>query len=128
MNKTMSEAVIKKINPQDDFIAQGFHKLDDNLIEKKPPKIQWGQKYQQFTDKEKIKYLENIASTMNHAAHLIQTERDELGKLCELKEEQLINMKSAMSQNMEMLQTEITKINEERQLFNAAYKELKDKK
>lgn len=116
----------KRVNLQDDFVAQGFHKLDKNLIDRRPPKIQWGQKYQKFSDKEKIKYLEKLASTMNHAAHLVQNERNELGNLCELKEKQLESMKIAMEQNLEMLQKEITKINEERQMFNAAYKELKD--
>jgi hypothetical protein len=110
--------LIKKDNMKEDLIAKGFHKLDDNLITNRPPKIKWGEIYKGFTDKEKITYLEKLASSMNHAAHLIQSERNELGRLCELKEQQIIKLKEAMDKNMLMLQTEMTKINEERQRFN----------
>ena len=113
-----TKEMIKKDNLQDDLIAKGFHKLDDNLISKRPPKIKWGNIYQGFTDKEKVEYLEKLASTMNHAAHLIQGERNKLLKLCDLKEGQIIKMKEAMTQNMNMLQTEVTKMNEQRQGFN----------
>lgn len=104
----------------DDFVAQGFRKLDDNLIERRPPKIKWGEKYRRSSDKDKIQYLEKLAATMNQAAFLIQGERNELAKLCELKEEQIVKLKNAMDANTNMLQIEITKINEERQSFNKA--------
>jgi hypothetical protein len=115
---------------QEDLIAKGFHKLDDNLIEKRPPKINWGELYKKFNDSEKIAYLEKLASTMNHAAYLIQEERNELGKLCELKENQIQQLKKAMEQNNEMLTSEITRMNSDRQRFNQAIinlkKELRD--
>ena len=89
------------------------------LISERPPKINWGKGYLNKPDSEKIKYLENFASSMNHAAYLIQGERDQLGKLCELKEKQLIGMNKSLTANNTMLQQEITKINEQRQGFNA---------
>ncbi len=110
---------ITKVVEQQDLIAQGFHRLDETLIEKRPPKISWGRIYKDMTDQKKIEYLEKLASTMNHAASLIQGERNELNNLCELKENQLGKMKEAMDQNMNMLQTEVTKMNEQRQGFNA---------
>ncbi len=109
---------IAKDNEQEDLIAKGFHRLDSNLVEKRPPKIKWGLIYQGMLDKQKIEYLEKLASSMNHAAHLIQGERNELNKLCGLKEEQLIKMKEAMDKNMLMLQSEVTKMNTQRQGFN----------
>jgi seryl-tRNA synthetase len=102
----------------DDFIGKGFHKLEDRLVEKRPPKINWGEKYQGATDDDKISYLEKLSAAMNHAAHLIQGERNELSKLCALKEEQLIKMQEAVDKNMDMLTTEVTKMNETRQGFN----------
>lgn len=62
---------------------------------------------------------------MNHAASLIQTERNQLNKLCELKEQQIEKMKEAMDANNNMLQSEIAKINEERQKFNQSKTGLK---
>ena len=123
--ESKAKEIIKKDNLQEDLVAQGFHKLDDNLVVRRPPKINWGRLYQDFTDAEKVEYLQKLASTMNHAAHLIQGERDELNKLCELKEQQIIKLREAMDQNLAMLQSEVTKINEERQSFNKAYVELK---
>lgn len=108
---------------QDDFVAQGFRKLDDHLIAKRPPKINWGERYRQSPPKVQIQYLEKLASTMNNAAYLIQGERNELGNLCEKKEGQIIQLSKAMDDNTKMLQSEMTKINEERQRFNSAIAE-----
>jgi len=117
--------LIKKDNLQEDLIAQGFHKLDDKLIVAKPPKILWGKIYQASSKEEKIEYLEKLAATMNHAASLIQDERNQLNKLCELKEQQIEKMKQAMDANNNMLQSEIAKINEERHKFNESKSGLK---
>lgn len=111
---------------ENDIIAKGFHKLDSNLVSQHPPRIKWGRLYQDLSDKEKVKYLEKLAATMNHAAHLVQEERNDLLKLANQKEEQIGAMKKAMQQNTDMLHTEINKMNEERQKYNEAYKELKD--
>lgn len=116
--------IIELDNQKKDLMTAGFAQLDDSLLERRPPKINWGGIYKQKGAVEKIKYLENLASTMNHAAHLIQGERNQLVALCELKEGQISQLKKAMDQNMLMLQTEVTKINEERQLYNAHITEL----
>jgi predicted nucleic acid-binding Zn-ribbon protein len=55
---------------------------------------------------------------MNHAAYLIQGERDELNELCELKEQQIQKLSENMSANNNMIQSEVMKLNEERQAFN----------
>ena len=75
---------------ENDLITAGFEKLDPKLLPKQPPKINWGMLYKQKSDAEKIRYLEKLASAMNHAASLIQDERNELGRLCELTEAQLM--------------------------------------
>ncbi len=56
---------------------------------------------------------------MNHAASVIQDERDALGKLLDIKEEQLRKQHEMLNANNLMLQQQITKINEERQDYNA---------
>ncbi len=103
----------------DDLVTAGFRRLDSNLIEKRPPKIQWGLLYGEKSDSDKITYLEKLASTMNHAAALIQDERNKLGKLCELKEQQLIKLSEGVRANNAMLQQEVTTMNAQRQEYNA---------
>ena len=120
-----AKKAIRIANMQADFVGQGFEKLDDNLISTHAPKIKWGLKYQGFTDKEKIKYLEKLASTMNHAAHLIQEERNELLILNAKQEQMLIAIGEAMEANNDMLHSEIIKVNDERKEMNEQGQKLK---
>jgi hypothetical protein len=114
-------------NMQENLEAAGFKRLDPKVIDNDPPRIKWGELYKQFTDAEKIEYLEKLASTMNHAAYLIQGERDEVLTLCGLKEQQLEKLSSSMGKNDSMVQSEIMKMNEERQSFNKHVAELNKK-
>ena len=107
-----------------DFVGAGFHKLDDNLLSLQPPKIQWGRVYQDWPDDKKIEYLEKLASSMNHAAALIQEERNNNLVLMDKKEEQLDAMKRAIDQNNEMIQGQMTQMNAEKQEYNKAIAEL----
>ena len=108
-----------------DFVAEGWHKLDPKLTADKPPKIAWGDRYKMWPDAKKIKYLEEFASSMNHAAYLIQSERDELNVLCEKKEKMIIAMSSNLDGNNGMIQQQIMSLNEERQLWNKAAADMK---
>ena len=114
MNKDMYE---KQIG---DFVGAGFHKLDEKILTLRPPKIQWGLIYRDWDDKKKIEYLEKLASSMNHAAALIQDERNQLNALMAKKEEQLVAMNKAIEQNNAMLQSEIGRMNAEKQEYNEA--------
>ena len=42
--------------------------------------IDWGKEFEEFDDKRKIRYLKKFSSAMNHAADVIQKERDALLK------------------------------------------------
>ncbi len=125
----MSKAanLIKEDNKQEDWIAVGFHKLDDNIIEKRPPKIKWGVIYRNMDDNEKIRYLENLASVMNHAAFIIQNERNQLGELCEKKEEQIKALNKRANDASLMLQHEITRMNEKTQGYHSDIAKLNQK-
>ena len=110
---------------QDDFVGAGFRRLDGRAIVQHPPMIKWGTGYQRMTLRERIRYLERVASAMNHAAATIQGERDELNRLIALKEKQVQAAKIALDQNNDMIEREITKMNAERQRYNAAIAELR---
>ncbi len=117
----------KDDNLRENLIEQGFRKLDSNLIVEKPPKIKWGPRYKESDIDIKLIYLENIASVMNHAAYLIQNERNQLLELCTKKEQQLVAMTKNIDANNQMIQSEVTRMNEDRQKFNAAIAGLKTK-
>jgi len=122
-----------------DFIAKGWKKLDKELMVDEPPKISWGGIFLGerpdpkksligvpyfWTDSDRLSYTTKLAEAMNHAASLIQGERNKLLELLELKVGQLKQMSEAMEQNNLMLQTEITKMNENKQHYHAKIAEL----
>lgn len=102
-----------------DFIGSGFHKLDEKFVSKRPPKIKWGKKYEAWPIEQQLEYTQKLASSMNHAAYLIQMERDNMNQLCIIKERQLEKMKKAMDANNAMIQQQVTEMNEHKQQANA---------
>ena len=106
------------------MVLKGFHRLDNDIIKNNPPNIKWGELYKTWEEGRKVEYLEKLCATMNHAARLIQDERNALNELCEHKEGQLVQLAAAMEQNTNMVQQQVTKMNEERQQYNAAYAQL----
>ena len=106
-------------NGQEDFMAEGFYKLDENIISHKAPRLTEPPKFQAKTDGQKYLYYRKIAATMNHAAKLISEERNELNRLIQLKEATLISMDAQLRANNQMLQAEVTKMNAQKQAFHA---------
>ncbi len=117
--KSETAKIVEKDNEVEDLVDAGFKRLDNKLMKKRPGAIKWGRLYQGFSAKEKIKYLEKLAFTMNDAAATLQEERNLLNELCAKKEEQIQQLNKAISQNNMMLQSEVSRMNEERQAFNA---------
>lgn len=113
-----------KLIETEDFIGAGFKKIDDKYLEAGAPKVDWDKILNDKTDEQKLLYLKKFASSMNYAASMIQRERDELGKLCKLKEKQLIKQGKGVEANNAMLQQEVTRMNEQRQGYNAEVKRL----
>lgn len=104
-----------------DFVAAGFRRLDENLTPANPPKIHWGKLYMSWGDEKKVQHLEKLAATMNHAAALIQDERNKMNDLLIAKEAQLNAMKKSLDQTSAMVAQQIAQHNEEKQQANRAY-------
>jgi seryl-tRNA synthetase len=102
---------------EEDFIGSGFKKIDPAVILKRPPQIKWGDKYKKWDDGKKIRYLEKFARSMNHAADLLQNERNELLELVDKKDELLAQMNSMLGENNNLLQSEVTRMNAQRQHY-----------
>lgn len=105
-------------NVGEDYVDSGFKRLDSKYVPNNPSRIKWGKKYEQWPDKDKIRYLEKLASSMNNAARLLQDERNELLPLIKLKEEQVVKITAAIESNNNMLQIEVTRMNTDRQKWN----------
>lgn len=101
----------QKIVEEIDLVTEGFKKVP---VVPLPPKIQWGEEFQKWDDQKKLQFLTKFGEAMNHAADTMQQERNKLGQLVELKEQQILQLKAALDANNQMLQTEITKMNEYR--------------
>ena len=114
-------------SPQDDFMVKGFHLLDDTIIELKAPRLVETTQFAAKSDGWKYLYYRKIAATMNHAAKLIQDERDELNKAIFLKEDKLVSVMKQLDANNQMLVAEVTKFNEQRQSYNSEISRLNAK-
>lgn len=58
-------------------------------MQKIAPDIRWGAEYQSWPVEQRLSYAEKLASSMNHAADVLQQERNELLVILRRKEEQL---------------------------------------
>ena len=114
------------INEPDELV-DGFHRLHDHLLEARAPKLRLLPGWEKRTDEQKVQYMLKLAATMNHAAKLIQDERDMLVVLMEKKEQQLKRAAAAVRQNNEVLQSEVARMNEQRQQFQQRMTELTQK-
>lgn len=112
------DAAYEADNAQPDVVAEGFHKLEEGLVKEKPPTIRWGKRYLSWGQQRKIDYLEKFAASMNHAAFLIQGERDQLLEICKKQEKHIESLAKGLDENNAMIQGQITSMNAERQSFN----------
>ena len=119
----MSEETVEKEQP--DLVAEGFTRF--TLEQPKAPKILWGRPYQMWGADRKVSYLEGLAYALNHACDVIQKERDELLKLCGLKERQLMANQAQVAESQSTLHTEIQKLNEDRQKWNESAKKMNER-
>jgi ABC-type transporter Mla subunit MlaD len=112
---------------QEDFVTEGFERLDRPL-DQHPPRINWENIYR-ARKKEKCEdqlvYAQRVAESYHEAAQQIQRERDKLLRLCEKQEQQIQALDTNIRQNNDMLQQEITRMNEERQQWLAESAELR---
>ncbi len=106
----------KKIAEEIEDVAEGMKRIE---VVELPPKIKWGDDFLAWSDEKKIAYLTKFGEAMNHAADVIQKERDALGEMVEEKEKRILQLEAMIEANNRMIQAEITNMNEYRQEVNA---------
>lgn len=95
-------------------LPEGFKKFQLKRGQHIAPKINWGTDYLGWPPERKIEYLEKLSYTMNHAADMMQQDRNRLSDLLYLKE-RLINQLNADKQALQQtLERNITEHNLEK--------------
>lgn len=79
------------------------------------PQIDFGQDFEEFDTERKIRYLKKLSSAMNHAADLIQRERDQLLKDIVVAVESVQNAENAVTIQKDIVVRSITSHNAEKQ-------------
>ena len=108
-----------------DEMPPEFSKIDRlPTMEKNAPMISWGCVFEEWPDTRKIDYLKKLASTMNHAADVLQTERNEIIKIAKAQETQIAQVAETEQQNRNLLQQQMTKANADKEALNQRIVEL----
>ncbi len=102
----------------EDFVGAGFKKIDPKYLEDNAPKVDWDKILHRKTTEQKLLYLKKFSSSMNYAASMISIERDQMTRFLLKKEMQLKKLMKMMDENNAMLQTEVTRMNSDRQKYN----------
>lgn len=79
------------------------------------PNIKWGEDYKKWPLRQRLRYAERLAATMNYAADLLQQERNKLLDLAKRQEAMMKQFQKRLEQADQMLQGRLTDDNEERQ-------------
>jgi hypothetical protein len=79
------------------------------------PQIVWGEDFENFDKDNKIRYLKKLCSALNHAADLIQKERNNLAEECVKMAKQLENADKIVGIRKDTLVKALTDHNEEKQ-------------
>lgn len=107
------------------FEGQGDVKKVERVPTKKVHMIAWGEEYKSWPVERRLEFAEKLASSMNHAADLLQQERNELLKIARAQDEQLkANSKSFAGQG-QLIHKELAAADAEKQTL---YQEIVDLK
>lgn len=88
------------------------------------PKISWGEDYKSRTVEERIEFSEKLANSMNHAADILQQERNGLLEVVEKQEVTIRRANKALEGQASMMQQELQTQNAKQQELNTLIVEL----
>lgn len=95
-----------------DFLKENEHfKRADDVLKTRARMINFGAEFDKWEPQRQIKYLKNLASAMNHAADVIQGERNALATEVETLKKQLENADKNVQNQKTILINAITENN-----------------
>ena len=89
-------------------------------MQKVAPKIRWGKDYLSGDIPKQHAFLEKFAYSMNHAADMLQTERNELLALKDKHEAQIRDLQSALCNQGTVMNHQLTRSNTQNQELGAS--------
>ena len=101
-----------------DLKPDGLGEVDIQLLpelNKKAPKITWGDAYLAWPVEKRLEFAEKLASTMNHAADMLQKERNALIDIAKKQELLIADHVRKYDAQSEMIQLQMVRANEEKQ-------------
>ena len=93
----------------------------------RPPKIKWGDEYLSWPIEKRLEHAEKLAAAMNHAADVLQQERNTLLDVCRQQESQLDLIKKVQTRDGATLHHELEIHNQEKQNLYQEIVKLKSK-
>lgn len=82
---------------------------------KRAPRIRWGDDYNSWSVEKRLGYAEALAASMNHAADILQQERNTLRDLAEHQEKLLRSWSQKHSEQGDLMTTELGSQNAQQQ-------------
>lgn len=79
----------------------------------KAPPIKWGEAFDKMSEEQQINYLKQLASSMNHAADLLQKERNELAQRLNVEQQKNENAQKAVDIQKRVSADNITQSNQQ---------------
>ena len=94
-------------------------------MQSRAPKISWGKVYQAWPIDKQLRYAESLANSMNHAADVLQKDRDRIVKLAKAQEVQLKENVQRYTEQGELMHKELAAVDAEKQKLYTEIVELK---
>lgn len=89
------------------------------------PKIKWGSDYQSWPIEKRLNHAERLAAAMNHAADVLQSERNELLKLVAHQEAQLKQSAVKYLEQGDLIHRQLQKASDKRHEMSACITQLR---
>jgi hypothetical protein len=90
------------------------------------PNIAWGNEYKSWSLRKRLRYAERVAASMNHAADILQQERNDLIEVAKNQERQLKHATLSYTQQGDTMHTELGNADAEKQELYKEIVKLKD--
>jgi len=94
-------------------------------MERTPPDISWGREFESWPERMQLSYAKRLASTMNHAADILQGERNALIEVCERQERQIVSLREQLEHQNSMTHAQLQRVGAEKQPL---YQQIVDQK
>lgn len=91
----------------------------------RPPKIRWGEEYLSWPIERRLNYAERLASAMNHAADVLQTQANQDKEIIAHQEKQLVHMTKQYAGQGDLMHRELAGQDAEKQALYTEIVKLK---